>query len=531
MRRGVARVRLKRALLEVGLLAWLLTLALLAILAPQPADNSGWAVLTLGLAYVGLFSALVGALRLQRSSGGWRASLGREVGQGAAVLFAIWLGALLALVMAALLTPLAVSNLLEPTTFVVGAPVFAWFTAALGGPIYAIVRALALLWPAWDRRRRTRLLWSLTHAQLKASLALALLIAVTLARVSASHNPWAVPVPHTYSGVAQVVVRFLPEATAFLVLGALAALAIVPLAALITWSVLQRTTRRLEDLTRATDALRAGQFTARVAVSGEDEVARLQTDFNAMAADLERTLSDLQGQRDRVVRLLAAQRELVAGVSHELRTPVATLRAYLDSSLTNWNGEPSPSLRHDLTIMVSETERLQRLIDDLFTLSRAEVGRLTLQVEPTDVAALLRRCAETAGPLAWARGRVEVVVEAPQTALALADAGRLEQVVRNLIANAVRHTPPGGLVLLTAQACADGVLLQVKDSGEGIAPEDLPRIWERFYRTDQARDRDQGGAGLGLALVRELTEAMGGSVSVESALGQGSCFSLRLPLA
>jgi signal transduction histidine kinase len=197
-----------------------------------------------------------------------------------------------------------------------------------------------------------------------------------------------------------------------------------------------------------------------------------------------------------VARLLQARRELVAAVSHELRTPVATVRAYLDSALDrppDAAGAPPPPLRHDLAIMARETERLQRLIEDLFVLSRAEAGRLPLTLGPVDAGALLTRCAAAAAPLAWERGRVEVLAQAPPTPVWVrADDGCLEQVVRNLVANAVRHTPPGGLVLLTAAPAGDGVIVQVKDTGEGIPAEDLPRIWERFYRGDAARERDAG---------------------------------------
>ncbi|MGH2355618.1 MAG: sensor histidine kinase, partial [Chloroflexota bacterium] len=327
---------------------------------------------------------------------------------------------------------------------------------------------------------------------------------------------------------------------------------VLPPTFLLAYAVLRPVTRRLEHLAAATDALRAGDLAARVPVGGADEVARLQADFNAMAANLERAVGDLQAQRDAVARLLHARRELVAAVSHELRTPVATVRGYLDSALEHWDGVPPPTLQGDLSIMAGETERLQHLIDDLFTLSRAEVDRLPLVVGPTDVGAVLRRCAAAAAPLAWNRGRVEVLAEAPpDLPSVLADADRLEQVVRNLVTNAVRHTPPGGLVLLTASLADGAVVIQVKDTGEGIAPQDLPHIWERFYRADGARGRDQqgertsetgetgthtgvaqeapGGAGLGLALVKELTEAMGGAVAVESAPGQGACFTLRLP--
>ena len=153
-------------------------------------------------------------------------------------------------------------------------------------------------------------------------------------------------------------------------------------------------------------------------------------------------------------------------------------------------------------------------------------------MRPTDIGALLRRVAAAVAPLAWERGRVEVLAEAPpDLPPALADPDRLEQVVRNLVANAVRHTPPGGLVLLAAAAEAGAIVVRVKDTGEGIAPDDLPRVFERFYRADAARDRDRGGAGLGLALVKELTEAMGGSVGVESVAGEGSVFTVRLPAA
>src|SRR5690606_6300326 len=123
-----------------------------------------------------------------------------------------------------------------------------------------------------------------------------------------------------------------------------------------------------------------------------------------------------------------------------------------------------------------------------------------------------------------------VMAEAqPETPPALADPARLEQALVNLVRNAVRHTPPGGIVALSVSATPEAVLVAVRDTGEGIAPEELPQIWEPFYRGARARGEDAGGAGLGLALVRELTEAMGGAVTVESEPGAGSCFTLRLP--
>jgi signal transduction histidine kinase len=176
--------------------------------------------------------------------------------------------------------------------------------------------------------------------------------------------------------------------------------------------------------------------------------------------------------------------------------------------------------------MEREVVRLQTLIDDLFTLSRAEIGRLTLRCVPTDVSALARRVVDTAAPLAWQSGRVQIIADAPDgLPPALADAGRLEQVLRNLVHNAVQHTPPGGIVSIGASADTY-VCIEVRDTGEGIAADTLPHIWERFYRGEQA---GEGNAGLGLALVKELTTAMGGTVDAISTQGQGSQFIIRLP--
>jgi signal transduction histidine kinase len=307
---------------------------------------------------------------------------------------------------------------------------------------------------------------------------------------------------------------------------------VLPPSALFSYLFVRHTTARLQALARATGRLRAGDYAIRVPVAGEDEVAELQANFNAMAADLERAVAEVQAERDTVAGLLRARRELVASVSHELRTPVATLRGYLESTLSHWNGDPPATLRRDLEVMEREAVRLQTLINDLFTLARTEVGQLDLSVAPTDAGDVARRVAETTAPLAWQTGRVEVVAQAaPSLPLAQADSGRLEQVLLNLVHNAVRHTPPGGIVAIHALAEGDDVLLRVRDTGSGIAPDDLPHVWERFYRGDQARAAEGGGSGLGLALVKELTEAMGGGVAAESAIGEGSTFTVRLPRA
>ncbi|MDQ6675285.1 MAG: HAMP domain-containing histidine kinase, partial [Chloroflexota bacterium] len=259
---------------------------------------------------------------------------------------------------------------------------------------------------------------------------------------------------------------------------------------LVAYLLSRRLVARLEHLGRAAEALRAGNLAARVAVSGNDEVAHLQESFNNMAAELET-------ERDRVVGLLAARRQLVAGVSHELRTPVATLRGYLEAALQR-NGVVPSELRGDLETMEREVGRLQRLIDDLFTLSRAEVGRLSVRAEPTNVSVVVQHLVDTQAPLAWHQRRVQLLAEPGQDVpAARADAERLEQIVSNLVNNAIRHTPPGGLVAAVVAAEPDRVRIEVRDTGEGIPADELPLVFERFYRGNGSDGR--AGAGLGLA--------------------------------
>jgi signal transduction histidine kinase len=373
----------------------------------------------------------------------------------------------------------------------------------------------------WNRLRRTRIRWALTHAHLLVALLGAGLISALVILVDIATRPGG-----------GTFLQLLPILFFLLLLTCIGLAIVIPPSAIFSYFFARRLTRRIETLAKATSALRAGRYNIRLQVQGEDEIAHLQADFNAMAGSMQRAMSDLQAERDNVATLLKARRELIASVSHELRTPVATLRSYLESTREHWEETPPPTLRHDLEIMEQETIRLQALINDLFTLARAEVGRLEMRCEPADVGAVARRVAETMAPLAWQSGRVEVVADtSPDIPPAMADAARLEQVLQNLVHNAVRHTPPGGIVAITAQPAPDAVMLQVKDTGEGIEPRELPYIWERFYRTERARENPSSGTGLGLALVKELTEAMGGSVAVESTPGEGSCFTIRLRVA
>ncbi len=246
-----------------------------------------------------------------------------------------------------------------------------------------------------------------------------------------------------------------------------------------------------------------------------------------MAAELEKANQALVEQRDRVSGLLKVQRELTASVSHELRTPVATALVYLENDLDRLETLPPEVLRQDLEIAHHEIARLENLIDDLFTLSKAEVNQLTLDMAVVSLAPLVERAVAASAGLAWDARRVRVEDQIPkQLPDVWADAQRVEQVLRNLLANGVRHTPPGGFVVVTAEETPDGVRMAVTDTGEGIHPEDREHIWERFYRG--GGQPGDGRSGLGLAIVKELVESMGGRVGVESEPDQGSTFTFYL---
>ncbi len=403
------------------------------------------------------------------------------------------------------------------------------------GPGFVLTRGLARLWLYWNRLRRRRMLWALTHAHLIVVVIIMSLWAVFLVilgplREALRYDPQA---SSFWAALAsEVLLTLFPAAMVVLFLTAFMLVVVLPPSALLSFLVARKTTRRLEDLAAATGALRSGDYATRVQVSGEDEVAQLQADFNAMAKALETTLRDLEAERDKVAQLLRARQALIASVSHELRTPVATIRGYLESIQAR---DMAPEiLSHDLDVMETEILRLQRLIDDLFTLARAEVEALTLDLRPVALGKVVQRRVDALAPLAWERERVEIVAEIPDTLPTVyVDEGRLDQILANLLRNALRHTPPGGIIVVRAEAeaemvRADFVRIDVCDTGEGIAPEELPHIWARFYRGEEARTQDQQGVGLGLALVKELTEAMGGAVDVQSTVGEGSCFTVWL---
>ncbi len=227
-------------------------------------------------------------------------------------------------------------------------------------------------------------------------------------------------------------------------------------------------------------------------------------------------------------RLSRLQKEFVANVSHELRTPLGTLRSYLDTLLEGADEDPELRRRF-LRVMDGETERMTRLVNDLLVLSRLDSREEMLSLSPLDVGFLVREVAEKFRRRCEEKGLALEVEVRGEPGEVLGDGTRLEQVLTNLLTNALDFTPPGGRITLVVEPEEEKVRVAVRDTGVGIPPEDLPRVFERFYRVDKARSRQFGGTGLGLAIARELVEAHGGEMDISSRWGEGTEVWFRLP--
>lgn len=271
-------------------------------------------------------------------------------------------------------------------------------------------------------------------------------------------------------------------------------------------------TAPLARLTRAAQAVAAGDLTQRVAVArtGSDEIAALATAFDEMTTSL--------------ATAETARKNMLADVSHELRTPLTVIQGDLQAMLDG----VYPLDMAQVSSLYDETRLLTRLVEDLHDLALADAGQLRLERDLVDLAALARAAAAQFSPVAEAAG---VTLEALADAVppAPGDADRLAQVLRNLLSNALRHTPAGGRITLRVARAGNQVQIAVTDTGAGIAAEDLPHVFDRFYRGEQRQARRGRGAGLGLAITQQLVLAHGGQITVASAPGQGTTFTVTLP--
>jgi signal transduction histidine kinase len=301
-----------------------------------------------------------------------------------------------------------------------------------------------------------------------------------------------------------------------------ATLAAVVVGSLLAYGLL----RPIRTLTAAAGAIASGRLSQRVAVQSRDEIGELATAFNAMAASLEKAEQ--------------LRREMTADIAHELRNPIAVLQGNLEAVVDG----VLPPTAENLQPLVDQTQVLTRLVDDLRTVALAEAGQLNLQRVPTQPAALAQSAVAQFQPRAEAKGvalRLEADPDLPELML---DPQRISQVLGNLLSNALRHTPAGGKVICRVTRAGEvgkrveapagaarntaQVIFSVADTGPGIPPEALPRIFERFYRADSGRSRADGGTGLGLTIARQLVEAHGGQIWARSQPGQGAEVAFRL---
>lgn len=280
----------------------------------------------------------------------------------------------------------------------------------------------------------------------------------------------------------------------------------------LSYWVSKRIMQRLTEMEQITQKFAAGNMDARLPPSDIPELNRLGASFNRMAASLE--------------GVEARRRELIGDMTHELRTPLTVVRGYLEE-LEGGEIEPSLDIYQRL---VKETKRLERLVNDLQELSKAEAGYLPINIQRVHLRPLLESLVERFADQLLEDGPV-LQLECPSVLpLVLADIDRTEQILINLLGNAVRYTPQGAITI-RAWIATSQLWIAVIDTGIGIAPEDLPYVFERFWRADQSRTRHSGGTGIGLTISRFLVEVQGGQIQVESRLGFGSEFRFYLPLA
>jgi len=285
------------------------------------------------------------------------------------------------------------------------------------------------------------------------------------------------------------------------------------LIALLLGIFLSRTlTRPIRDLTEATHAVADGELGRQVAVRSKDEMGELAASFNKMSTDLARSAN--------------ARKQMTADIAHELRTPLSLILGHADAV----HDGVLPPTKENFEIIRDEAIRLEQLVEDLRTLSLADAGELSINLQEVPPQKLLKDIQVTYQHIA-SQKNINIKLEAETDIPSLhIDPRRMTQVLTNIFDNALRHTPEGGQISLSARKVADGVQLSIQDSGLGIEGEDANRIFERFYRTDTARHRDDGGSGLGLAIARSIVEMHQGQMWAESEPDQGLKIVIQFPL-
>jgi signal transduction histidine kinase len=308
------------------------------------------------------------------------------------------------------------------------------------------------------------------------------------------------------------------------------ALAFLP-AGLLAALFARQASNRLGRIIDFTRTLTQGNFKMRLdGGHGRAELDLLTANLNELSEKMQFMVTRLEAEQSELEKLERVRKDFVINVSHELRTPLASIQGYTETLLDGAVEEPATATKF-LQIIRQNTERLTRLTADLLVLSRIELGQQKFKFASYSVNRLLTDNVDSMFPLAQRKGITLNLEPAPESAEVFADAEAVHQVLTNLLENAIKYTPDGGAVTVGARPVEGGFIeFFVRDTGIGIPPEDLARLYERFYRVDKARSRALGGTGLGLAIVKHLTRSQGGEVRVESRVDRGSTFYFTLPI-
>ncbi len=275
-------------------------------------------------------------------------------------------------------------------------------------------------------------------------------------------------------------------------------------------------------MTKAAEAMAGGDFSRKIDVDSDDEIGILAQTFNDMAMRLMTTLEEIKKSE----RL---RREFVANVSHELRTPLTSIRSYAET-LTDYRDIPKEMEMDFMHVILNESDRMTKIVQDLLELSRFDAGSSKLTLEPLSLEHSIRDVTDAIALEAKKRRQTVSLMLDEDLPRIKGDRARLEQVFLNVLSNAVKYTPDGGVIDITGGREANTVWIKIKDNGIGIPQEDLARIFDRFYRVDKARSRQSGGTGLGLSIAREIVVRHGGDIRIESETGEGTVVTVILPI-
>ncbi len=308
----------------------------------------------------------------------------------------------------------------------------------------------------------------------------------------------------------------------------MAGMIVIAILTLISNFISKSITRPLEEMTKVSLEIAKGNFSQRISVSSSDEVGKLAETFNYMVVKVCDTMGELKNEKSKIEEMERLQREFVANASHELRTPLTTIRGYLEAIMEGVvKGQDKEKY---ISIILKETLRLHRLVNSLLDLSRIESGKINIIKRKLNITNIIEKTTIQLKPLIE-NHQIDLELILPENPeFVYGDEDLIAQVIINYITNAIRYTPDGGKITVKAVRSENEVQVNIADTGIGISPDNLPKVWKRFYKVNEARALSKEGAGLGLSLVKEIVEHMGGRVWAESTPGQGSTFGFSLSI-